>query len=81
MLERRLQILLDEARYQKLAAHAKRRGVSVASIVRQAVDQFFGADDGRRVEAARRILGAEKVALPDPEKLKNEMRASRGRRA
>ena len=38
-MERRLQILLDEERYARISAAAKRRGVSVATVVREAIDR------------------------------------------
>ena len=41
MLNRRLQVLLDEDRYGRLAAEADRRTVPVAVIVREAIDAAF----------------------------------------
>ena len=38
VLERRLQILLDGARYERLAREAEATGHSVAAIVREAID-------------------------------------------
>lgn len=73
--------MLDEVRYRRVVGHAKRRGVSVAAVVRQALDGFFGEDDDSRAAAARTILAAEKMPLPDPGSLKEEIRQTRDRRA
>ncbi len=38
MLSRRLQILLDDERYERLARRAEERGTSIATLVREAID-------------------------------------------
>jgi hypothetical protein len=82
MLERRLQILLDEARYQRVAAEARHRGVSVASVIREAIDRALPASSPRRRAAARRILDAPDMPVPpDPSELRAELDELRGRRA
>ena len=82
MLERRLQILLDEARYQRVAAEARDRGVSVASVVREAIDRALPATGPQRREAARRILAAPDMPVPaDPSALRAELDELRDRRA
>jgi hypothetical protein len=79
MLERRLQILLDEARYRRLAAAARGRKTSVAAIVREAIDQALPADIERKRRAADDLLAAEPVPVPETvEELKAEIRAGRG---
>ena len=40
MLDHRVQILLDDARYQKVSGEAKRRGVSIAAVIRDALDRL-----------------------------------------
>jgi hypothetical protein len=65
MLNRRLQILIDEERYRQLAAKARERGVSVATIVREAIDSVVRPDLARKRRAARRILAAEPMDVPD----------------
>lgn len=55
-MERRLQLLLDEDRYQRLAAESKRSGRSVASLIREAIDTRWDADQARRQAAAQRVL-------------------------
>src|SRR5439155_676759 len=41
MLERRLQILLDRDRYERVAREAEARGTSVDQIIREAIDRAF----------------------------------------
>ncbi len=48
MLDRRLQILLDETRHQRVVALARARGVSVATVVREAIDRGLPALADRR---------------------------------
>lgn len=81
MLDRRLQILLDERRYQRIASLAKARGVSVAAIVRDAIDRGLPAEPARRSTAARRIRDASPMPVPAPEDLRSELDDLRGRRA
>jgi hypothetical protein len=82
MLERRLQILLDDARYQRVAAEAKHRGVSVASVIREAIDRALPATAPSRTAAAERILSAPDMAVPeDPSALRAELEELRGRRS
>jgi hypothetical protein len=58
MLTHRLQILLDEERYERVRAVAQQRGTSVASVIREALDRGLPATQRRRAAAARRILSA-----------------------
>lgn len=80
-LDRRLQILLDEDRHARLVAVARERGVSVATVVREAIDRGLPAPDARRRAAARRILATEPIPAPDPEDLVRELDDMRARRA
>ena len=50
VMERRLQILLDTARYERISAEADRSGRSVAAVIREAIDFRF-PDDGDRARA------------------------------
>ena len=65
MLTRRLQILLDEERYERVRAVAEQRGTSVASVIREALDRGLPATQRRRTAAARRILGAAPMETGD----------------
>lgn len=78
-LERRVQILLDEPRYRKIAAEAHRRRVSVATVVREAIDQMPPDADQRRASIAR-ILAATPIPVPaDPAELRRELDMARDR--
>jgi hypothetical protein len=80
-LERRVQILLDEPRYRRVAGEAKRRRVSVATVVRDAIDQMTSGSETRR-DAIAGILAAEPMAVPaDPAELRRELDADRDRPA
>lgn len=81
MLERRLQILLDDARYQRVASEARHRGVSVAAVIREAIDRALPATGPRRRAAAELILGAPDMEVPaEPGDLRAELEELRGRR-
>jgi len=77
--DRRLQILIDEERHRRITALARERGVSVATVVREAIDRGLPASDARRRAAGRRILEAPDMPVPDVEELKAELDALRGR--
>lgn len=72
-LSRRLQILLDEGRYQRLARLARGRKTSVATLVREAIDVAYPQGHRRREEAGRRLLDAEPIAVSDWPELKREI--------
>jgi hypothetical protein len=80
-LERRLQILLDDERHARITAAARERGVSVATVVREAIDRGVAASAGRREAAGRRLLGAPDMDAPGVDELKAELSALRARRA
>lgn len=80
-LERRLHILIDEARYRRVESAARRRGTSVAAVVRDAIDQALADDADAKRAAADAILAAEPIPLPDdPMEWKRELREVRARR-
>lgn len=79
-LTHRLQILLDEERYQRVAAVADREGRSVAAVIRDAIDRSLAAPDSRRAGAGRRILAADPMPVPDVPHLRAELDEIRGRR-
>jgi len=81
MLERRLQILLDEERYTRLQSAARERGVSVATIVREAIDRGLAGPQEPRRAAGARILEAADMSVGDPDVLLAELDALRARRA
>jgi hypothetical protein len=81
MFDRRLQILIDEGRHERITAAARERGVSVATVVRDALDRGLPAATGRRRRAARELLDAPDMDVPDdPGDLIAELDALRGAR-
>jgi len=75
MLDRRLQLLLDADRYRKVEREARRRGTSVAAVIRSAIDQIPSSEDWERRRAAlEAILAAEPMPVPaDPADLRREL--------
>jgi predicted DNA-binding protein len=80
MLDRRFQILLDEERYERLAAEARARGASVAALIREAIDRTFPAISTKKLSALKRILAAPTMPVPEPDELRIELDELRGRR-
>lgn len=58
VMEKRLQILLDHARYSRLEAEATRSGRSVAAVIREAIDLRFPSDTTEVQAAAARFLAS-----------------------
>lgn len=78
MLDRRLQVLIDEPRYERLRRAAQLRGVAVGELVREAIDRTIGDDPGGRRSALTRVLDAAAMPVPDdPHELKRELQAAR----
>ena len=74
-MTRRLQLLLDEDRMERLEARAAEDGRSVAALVRDAVDLAYPRAGGGRSEALRRVLAAEPLPVDDdPERFKRAYR-------
>jgi hypothetical protein len=69
----RLQLLLDDERHERIAAAARQRGVSVATVVREAIDRGLPAPAGRRMAAAQELLQAPDMPVPDPAGLRAEL--------
>lgn len=63
MLNRRLQVLVDDARFERLAEESKRSGAPVGELVRRAIDHEFPAVGG---QAERERAGRELLAMPPP---------------
>jgi hypothetical protein len=81
MLEHRLQILLDDERHARITAVARERGVSVATVVREAIDRGVANPSDSRRRAGQRVLEAADMVVPGPAELRDELEAVRGRRA
>jgi hypothetical protein len=75
MLERRLQILLDDRRYRRVSAAARERKTSVAAVIRDAIDQALPADLEEKRAAWDELKRAEPMPVPETvEELKAEIR-------
>jgi len=73
MLDHRVQILLDDERYRKVAREAKRRRVSIAAVIREALDRLPTEEEVRRT-AIDAILAAIPMTVPtDPSDLRHEL--------
>jgi hypothetical protein len=82
MLEHRLQILIDDERHRRIVAVARARGVSVATVVREAIDRGVSSPSSRRIAAKERLLAADDMPVPaDPMELRAELDEVRARRA
>lgn len=79
-MEHRLQVLIDDERHQRILDVARERGVSVATIVREAIDRGVSNPGARRSAAGRRLLDAADMPVPDPADLGTELAELRARR-
>lgn len=73
MLSRRLQVLLEEDQFRRLASVARRRQVSVAAVVREAIDRDLSGPASRRKAAGRRLLAAPLMEVPGADGLRAEL--------
>jgi hypothetical protein len=80
MLDRRLQVLIDKGRWSRLEQEAGRRGVSIGTLVREAIDERFPGDAEERRAALQAILDAGPMDVPEPKQLRAELEAIRSRR-
>lgn len=80
MLDKRLQVLVDEARYERLARRAAAQGTSIGNLVREAIDVCYPGVEPRRMSAARVILDAEPMRVPSIDELKQELDEIRANR-
>ena len=79
MLDRRLQILIDEERWSRLEDEASRRKVSVSTLVREAIDERYPGRDQERRAALRALLDAEPMPAPEMDELRRELDEIRSR--
>ena len=74
MLDRRLQILIDDARYRRLEAVARERQLSVAAVIRDAIDAALPVDLDKKRRALAAIMAAPPMSVPEHvEDLKAEL--------
>ena len=80
MLTRRLHILVDEERFRRIEREAKSRKISVAEVIREAVDRSLPATWPDRKAAGEAILSATTMPVPlDPADLRRELADARDR--
>jgi hypothetical protein len=79
-MSRRLQLLLDEDRYARVARAAREQRVSVATVIRDAIDASLPPGGRRQRAAARVIREAEPMEVPDVDGLLVELDELRGGR-
>lgn len=78
MLNRRLQVLLDDRRYRRLHAEARARRASVGALVREALDRTYPVPLERKRAAAKAILAAAPMEVSaDLRELKAELEGIR----
>lgn len=80
VLTERLQILLDGERRRRLEHEATARGVSVAALIRDAIDLVYPSTADERRNAATLVLDAEPMSVPDAADLRTELDELRARR-
>lgn len=72
-LGHRLQVLLDEERYQRLEQRAAEQGRPVAALVRDAIDLAFPSQATARREAGKGLLGLPPIPVGDWDEMKQEI--------
>ena len=73
-MEHRLQILLDDVRHRRVTDIARERGVSVATVIREAIDRgVVDLSSARRHSAAQRVLNAPDMPVPEVAVLRREL--------
>lgn len=74
MYDRRLQILLDEGRFRRVEAVARERRLSIAAVIRDAIDLALPPDLEKKRRALAAIKAAKPMAVPERiEDLKAEL--------
>ncbi len=72
-MTRRLQILIDEPRYELLERESRRTGRSVAELIRGSVDAVYGIDRTERRAALDSLLAEEPMPVEDWAPMKRDM--------
>lgn len=73
-LNRRVHVLLDEKRLERLREDAEASGSSVGAIIRDAIDQRLERNDRARAQAAlESLLAAPPLPVGTPAELKREL--------
>lgn len=69
--------MIDPERLERIRIRSAERKVSVAEVIRDAIDQVLPAQPEARKEAARLILEAEPMSVPSPAQLRSELKSLR----
>lgn len=72
-MSRRVQILIDEPRYEMLERESQRTGRSVADLIRESVDRVYGVDRSARRAALESLLAEEPMPVGDWADIKSDM--------
>ena len=80
MLDRRLQVLIDQERWSRLELEAEQRHITVSRLVREAIDERYPSRSQERRLALQMALDANPMDVPETESLRVELDALRGRR-
>lgn len=67
MLARRLQVLIDDERHERLRREAERTGAPMGELVRRAIDREYPAAADRKAAAGEYVLGLEPPPGPEPD--------------
>lgn len=73
-LTRRLQVLLDDARSDRLQRESARTGAPVGALVRAAIDRMYPPHPDDRKAAAERLLAAPAMPVEDWSQMKRQLR-------
>lgn len=72
-LGHRLQVLLDDERYERLRRRADETGVSVGALVRDAIDRAVPRVDPERARAIDELLALPPLPVGDWDELEDEI--------
>jgi len=73
MLNRRLQVLIDDDRWERLQRRSAETGASVGELVRRAIDDGLPVSAEDAAAAGARFLAAAPMPVEDWEEMKREM--------
>ncbi|MDQ3630111.1 MAG: ribbon-helix-helix protein, CopG family [Actinomycetota bacterium] len=74
MLSRRLQVLIDDDRWERLERRSAETGASVGEVVRRAIDEALPAvDRSQAIAAMERFLATPPMPVDDWDVMKREM--------
>ena len=79
-MSHRLQILLDEEQYDRLAQRAKAQGRSIGALIREAIDHMWTGTDIRKAALLDAILADAPMPVPEPADLALELDEIHGSR-